>query len=158
MPKTATVIVLTEEERQYLQTLVRKNTIEARIYKRARILLLKSQGFSNENIAEKMDTTVPTVRLCLQKFGDNGLCAALEDSAGRGRKPEIFDDAKTWVVNIAYQKPSDFGLSAELWYPASLTKYIHSIYYNAIIIGCILILTENFLYHDNLKQWNSIFI
>ena len=89
--------------------------------------LLKSQRLSNEFIAEKLDITVPTVRLCLQKFMESGVAAALEDSHGRGRKAEIFDDSKAWVVNIACQKPTAFGLAAELWYPASLTKYVNSV-------------------------------
>ncbi len=53
--------------------------------------------------------------------------AALEDAAGRGRKQEIFNDSKAWVINIACQKPSAFGLSAELWYPTILTRYINSV-------------------------------
>ena len=127
MPKNAVPITITEDEIKYLNSLVQKNTIEARIYKRARVLLLKSQGLSNEAIADKLDITVPTVRLCLEKFEKSGIQAALQDFAGRGRKPEIFDDSKAWVVNIACQKPTAFGFSAELWYPTSLTQYINSI-------------------------------
>ena len=121
MPKNANSIQLTEEQIQYLTSIIQKGTIEVRVYKRAKILLLKSQGISNESIADKLDITVPTVRLCLQKFAEAGIQSALEDSTGRGRKAEIFDDAKAWVVNIACQKPTAFGLSAELWYPTSLT-------------------------------------
>lgn len=127
MPKNATSINLTEEEISYLESLINKGTIEARVYRRAKILLLKSVGMSNEAIAEKLDTTVPTVRLCLKKYADSGVEAALKDAAGRGRKHEIFDDHKTWVINIACQKPTAFGLSAELWYPTSLTRYINSV-------------------------------
>ena len=54
MPKNAVPITLTEDEIKYLNSLVQKNTIEARIYKRARVLLLKSQGLSNEAIADKL--------------------------------------------------------------------------------------------------------
>ncbi len=106
MPKSATAISLTDEEKCYLESLISKGTIEARVYRRAKILLLKSSGVSNEAIAEKLDTTVPTVRLCLKKYADSGVNAALEDAAGRGRKQEIFDDSKAWVINIACQKPS----------------------------------------------------
>lgn len=127
MPKNANSIQLTEEQIQYLTSIIQKGTIEVRVYKRAKILLLKSQGISNESIADKLDITVPTVRLCLQKFAEAGIQSALEDSTGRGRKAEIFDDAKAWVVNIACQKPTAFGLSAELWYPTSLTRYINSV-------------------------------
>lgn len=127
MPRIATSINLTTEEISYLESLVNKGTIEARVYRRAKILLLKYSGLSNEDIAEKLDTTVPTVRLCLKKYAESGVKTALEDAAGRGRKHEIFDDSKTWVINIACQKPTAFGLAAELWYPASLTRYINSV-------------------------------
>ena len=127
MPKNANSISLTDDELRYLTSVTQKGTVQARVYKRAKILLLKSQRLSNEFIAEKLDITVPTVRLCLQKFMESGVAAALEDSHGRGRKAEIFDDSKAWVVNIACQKPTAFGLAAELWYPASLTKYVNSV-------------------------------
>lgn len=127
MPKKATPIYLKESEKSYLQSMTQKGTVEARVYRRAKILLLKSEGMSNEAIADKLDITVPTVRLCLDKFSGSGVQAALEDSSGRGRKPEIFDDSKAWVINIACQKPSALGLSAELWYPASLTRYVNSV-------------------------------
>lgn len=120
-------IHLTENDIHHLQSIVQKGTVEARVYKRAKILLLKSEGKSNEAIADKLDVSVPTVRLCLNKYYETGIQSALEDLSGRGRKTEIFDDSKTWVVNIACQKPTAFGLSSELWYPVSLTKYINSI-------------------------------
>ncbi len=126
MSRNATAIRLTYEEICYLKSLVSKGTIEARVYKRAKILLLKSAGISNEAIAAKLDTTVHTVWLCLKKFTDSGVYAALKDAPGRGRKREIFDDCKAWVIHIACQKPSAFGLSEQLWCPTSLTRYINS--------------------------------
>ena len=127
MPKKAIPLNLTEMEISHLQSIVQKGTVEARVYRRAKILLLKSEGMSNEAIADKLDITVPTVRLCLKKYNESGIQSALEDLSGRGCKAEIFDDSKAWVVNIACQKPTAFGLSAELWYPTSLTKYINSV-------------------------------
>ena len=44
---------------------------------------------------------------------------------GRGRNPEITDDEKAWIINIACQKPVDLGYSAEVWTRALLTKHIH---------------------------------
>lgn len=127
MPKNATTIPLNEAETSYLQSIIKKGTVEARVYRRAKVLLLKSEGLSNEAIADKLDITVPTVRLCIEKFQKSGVEAALRDYSGRGRKVEIFDDYKAWIINIACQKPTVFGLSAELWYPTSLTKYINSV-------------------------------
>jgi transposase len=127
MSKNAVPINLTDDESKYLNTIIQKGTIEARVYKRAKMLLLKQQGLSNESISDKLDVTVHTVRLYLQKFAVSGLRSALEDSVGRGRKAEIFDNSKAWAINVACQKPTVFGFSSELWYPTSLTRYIHSV-------------------------------
>ncbi len=120
-------IALNAEEVETLERIMRQSTVEARVYTRAKILLLKKAGRSNESIAEKLDTTVPTVRLCLDKYREGGLDAALHDRKGRGRKAEITDADITWVISKACQKPKECGLSAEFWYPASFTRYIHSV-------------------------------
>ena len=127
MSKCATPIFLSEDDKLYLKSIIQKGAVEARAHRRAKILLLKSEGMSDEAIADKLDVTRPTVKLCRKKYADSGINAALEDSKGRGRKIEISDDAKAWVINIACQKPSAFGLPAELWYPVSLTRYINSV-------------------------------
>lgn len=127
MSKSATPILLSEDDKLYLRSIIQKGTVEARVHRRARILLLKSEGMSDQAIADKLDISRSTVNLCLKKYADSGIKAALEDSKGRGRKVEISDDAKAWVINIACQKPSAFGLPAELWYPLSLTRYINSV-------------------------------
>ena len=74
-----------------------------------------------------MDICVTTVRLCIDKYNTGGIEAALQDNKGRGRKAEITDSDITWVINKACQKPKDYGYSAELWYPASFTRFINSI-------------------------------
>ena len=42
MPRNAVSINLTEDENQYLKSIVHKGTVEARVYRKAKILLLKS--------------------------------------------------------------------------------------------------------------------
>ena len=44
-----------------------------------------------------------------------GAIAALKDLPGRGVKPVITDDAKSWVLSIACNKPADYGYSYETW-------------------------------------------
>ena len=127
MPKSATPIFLSDDDKSYLKSVLQKGTVEARVHRRAKILLLKSDGMADEAIADKLDISTPTVKLCLKKYRESGVKTALEDSKGRGRRIEITDDAKAWVINIACQKPSAFGLPAELWYPLSLTRYINSV-------------------------------
>ena len=127
MPNIVKAINLSEEDKTTLQNILHRSTVEARTYVRAKILLLKAENNSNEFIAEKLDVSVPTVRLCIDKYNVGGIENALNDNSGRGRKAEISDADITWVINKACQKPKDYGYSAELWYPASFTRFIHSI-------------------------------
>jgi transposase len=91
--------------------------LKIRVYQRARILLLKSEGASNKAIADKLDIGIGVVKRCLNKFKENGVEASLCNNKGRGRKAEITDDDITWVISKACQKPKDYGYSAEFWYP-----------------------------------------
>lgn len=127
MPRTTKIITLTETEEKTLKGLLNQSTIEARVYIRAKILLLKNEGYSNAYIVRKLDICRQSVRLCIDKYIDGGLECALRDHEGRGRKAEITDSDITWVINKACQKPKEFGYSAELWYPASFTRFINSI-------------------------------
>lgn len=127
MPNLVKTINLTEDDRTTLVNILRQSTVEARTFIRAKILLLKAENNSNEYIADKLDISVPTVRLCIDKYNTGGITNALNDSKGRGRKAEITDADITWVINKACQKPIDYGYSAELWYPVSFTRFIHSI-------------------------------
>lgn len=127
MPNLVKSINLTDDDKATLESILHQSTVEARTYIRAKILLLKSECRSNEFIADKLDICVTAVRLCIDKYNTGGIEAALQDNRGRGRKAEITDADITWVINKACQKPKDFGYSAELWYPASFTRFINSI-------------------------------
>ena len=127
MPNLVKTITLSEEDKANLEKLLHQRNVDAGTFIRAKILLLKADNHSNEYIADKLDISVPTVRLCIDKYNANGVADALKDSKGRGRKAEITDSDITWVINKACQKPTEYGYSAELWYPASFTRFIHSI-------------------------------
>ena len=127
MSKIIKTIKLTEEDKNILKKILQQRSIEASTFIRAKILLLKAESHSNEYIADKLDISVPTVRLCLDKYNAGGIQEALKDAKGRGRKAEISDADITWVINKACQKPTDYGYSASLWYPASFTRFIHSV-------------------------------
>ena len=127
MPNTIKNILLTDEDKYYLNKLLSQSTLEIRVYQRAKILLFKSDGMTNETIADKLDIGIGVVKRCLKKFRDGGVETALHDNKGRGRKAEITDDDIIWVISKACQKPKDYGYSAEFWYPMSFRKFINSI-------------------------------
>lgn len=125
MGRKVATITLTNEERIYLETQTRARTIQAQTVNRARILLLRADGTSINDIADKVGINRCSVMLCLNKYKEGGIENALFDAPGRGRNAEITDDEKTWIINIACQKPIDLGYSAETWTYAKLTSHIN---------------------------------
>jgi transposase len=125
MGKKATFITLSSEDRAFLEEQTRARTIQAQTVIRAKILLLKADGISIDAIADKVDLNRKSVMLCINKYLEGGVENALYDAPGRGRNAEITDDEKTWIINIACQKPKDLGYSAEVWTRALLTKHIN---------------------------------
>ncbi len=125
MGRKSSVIILAPEERIYLETQTRARTIQAQTVSRARILLLKADGYSINEIADKVGLNRKSVMLCLHKYAEGGVENALFDAPGRGRNAEITDDEKAWIINIACQKPTDFGYAAETWTYAKLTSHIN---------------------------------
>ena len=91
---------------------------------RARIILLKADGESVDDIAEKVVLNRKSVLLCPKKFKDGGVENAIYDTPGRGRNPEITDDEKTWIIDIVCRKPTEIGYPAETWTYAKLTAHI----------------------------------
>lgn len=125
MGRKSTVIELTSADREYLELQTRARTIQAQTVNRARILLLKADGHSIDDIADKVGMNRKSVMLCLSKFKEGGIENALFDAPGRGRNPEITDEEKAWIINITCQRPADFGYAAETWTYAKLTSHIN---------------------------------
>ena len=125
MGRKATTINLTAEDREYLESQTRARTIQAQTVNRARILLLKADGSSIDDIADKVGINRKSVMLCINKYLEGGVENALFDAPGRGRNAEITDDEKAWIINIACQKPVDLGYAAETWTYAKLTEHIN---------------------------------
>ena len=125
MGRKISTITLTDEDRAYLETQTRARTIQAQTVNRARILLLRADGTSIDDIADKVGINRCSVMLCLRKFKEGGVENALFDAPGRGRNAEITDDEKAWIINIYCQKPADFGYAAETWTYAKLTSHIN---------------------------------
>lgn len=120
----ATPLEITGDDRDYLETICRTRTIQAQIMNRARIILLKANGESIDDIAEKVGMNRNSVMLCLKKYKEGGVENAIYDTPGRGRNPEITDDEKTWIIDVACRKPTEFGYAAETWTYAKLTSHI----------------------------------
>ena len=125
MARKSSILVLSPEDRDYLEAQTRARTIQAQTVNRARILLLKADGCTVEEIADKVGLNRKSVMLCINKYSEGGVENALYDAPGRGRNAEITNEEKAWIINIACQKPTSFGYAAETWTYAKLTSHIN---------------------------------
>ncbi len=123
MAKAHTLDISTSDY-EYLQSLCRCRTTQAQIVDRAKILIYKAQGESNQAIADRIDVNINTVKLCLSKYKNGGIEEALHDSRRKGRPAEITDDAVAWIIDIARQRPADLGYSQEMWTLKNLHQHI----------------------------------
>src|SRR5258705_809996 len=64
------------------------------------------------------------VALCIRKFLQFGIDAALGELPRPGKSRRIPDDAIAWVLHCACQKPKDLGYSYELWTHALLHSHV----------------------------------
>lgn len=125
MGRKSVPVLLSAEDREYLETLTRARTLQAQTVTRARVLLLRADGCQIDEIADKVGLNRKSVMYCISKFHEGGVENALFDAPGRGRNAEITDDEKAWIINIACQKPSEFGYAAETWTYAKLTSHVN---------------------------------
>ncbi len=98
MGRNASSIELTKADRDYLEQQTRARTIQAQTVIRARIILLKADGISIDEIADKVGINRKSVILCLRKYKEGGIENALFNAPGRGRNAErctMF----SWCIN-----------------------------------------------------------
>ncbi len=126
MGRKATTITLSDDDRILLEKITKTRTIQLQTAQRARILLLKAEGLSNDSIAERVDLDRKSIMFCIKKYLEGGVENALFDASGRGRNAEITDDEKAWIISIANEKPRNLGYSNLKWTMKSLTKYINN--------------------------------
>ncbi len=73
-----------------------------------------------------MGVSRPTVDLCIKKALCGGIDVALKDLPRSGRTNVITADDKTWVMSLAYSKPTDHGYASEKWTLKQLAKHVRT--------------------------------
>ncbi len=106
-----------------------ENTIKCRKesagkVRRAKIVLMYHRGITIADICRKFQTNRPLVERTIDKALEFGAVAALDDLPRVGRPRKITDDAISWVLDIACQRPADLGYAAEIWTYSELIKHI----------------------------------
>jgi transposase len=100
-------LIITDEERDELNTWVRRRQMPAAEQQRARMILLSTEGLPGRVIAERVGVTAETVSKWRKRF-EQFRVAGLTDAPRSGRPRSIDDDKVTDVINKTLQsKPKD---------------------------------------------------
>ncbi len=98
--RTASIIELTDEQRRQLQRWVKSNTVSVRLARRAKIILLATEGMDNREIAQTLDIGRIQAGRWRNRFTQEGLPGIERDLPRSGRKRRI-DAAK--IVQLTTQ-------------------------------------------------------
>lgn len=103
MPK-AVAITLDENQKVALESLARSALSPQRLLERALVVLLASEGLTNEQIAAQLGVTRQKAGRWRDRFAAEGLAGIQKDQPGRGRKPTITAQQRAAVVRKTTQK------------------------------------------------------
>ncbi len=117
-------ITVSEKDKSELTRKSKSKTLPHREVIRSTILLKYMENQTITSIAKDCNTNRPLVERCIDKAIAFGAMAALKDLPGRGVKPTITDDAKSWVLSIACTPPKELGFANEVWTYSLLVKHI----------------------------------
>ena len=104
-------VYLTKENRQELESLIRKGESSARTQTRARILLLTDENQKKKkgtkDIGSVLMCALPTITAIRKKFVEGGLENALYDKARPGAIPKITGEVEAQLTMLACSTPPE---------------------------------------------------
>jgi putative transposase len=104
MPKKKYLVDLSADEREELRQLIRRGKHSSRKVTRARILLLASDGSTDEQIVAALKTGFATVERTRKRFVEEGL-GCLTERPRRGQVPKLTGKQEAHLVAIACSTP-----------------------------------------------------
>ena len=93
------------DDRASLSTWSRTYVLPQRLVTRSRIVLLASEGLPNRQIAARVGTTLPTVKLRRSRYQQEGLAALEVDRPGRGRPKVLGEKVRARIISVTLSKP-----------------------------------------------------
>ena len=106
MPAKKYHVDLREEERTILEQMLRRGKHSARKLTRARILLKADFGLRDEDIAQELDTCIPTVERLRKRFAELRL-GSLDERSRPGRKPLLDEKCEARLIAEACSQAPD---------------------------------------------------
>ena len=100
------LVNLSTDERETLRQLVRRGKHSSRKVTRARILLLASDGLTDEQIVAALKTGFATVERTRKRFVEEGL-GCLNEGPRRGQAPKLSGKQEAHLIAIACSTPPE---------------------------------------------------
>jgi transposase len=98
------IVDLTADEREHLFQLVRHGKHSSRKVMRARILIKADEGLRDKQIAEVLNTSVPTVERTRRRFVEESL-GALDERPRPGQRRKLNTKGEAHLIAIACSTP-----------------------------------------------------
>ena len=99
-------IQLSDVDREYLEALISKGELTAKIYRRALGLLELDRGQTYTDVSKTLKVTIPTLSTWAAKYRETGL-RVLQDQSRSGRPIEIDGNQRAKVTALACSEPPE---------------------------------------------------
>jgi transposase len=99
-------VQLSDEDREYLEVLIKKGKLPVKVYRRALSLLELDRGQTYTAVSKTLQTTIPTLSKWAEKYKESGL-QVLQDQPRSGRPIEIDGSQRAKITALACSKPPE---------------------------------------------------
>ena len=99
-------VSLAQEDKKYLQDLLSKGSLKARVYKRAFGLLELDKGKTYQEVSKLLDMSYPTIHGWGKKYNLEGL-TFLKDKSRTGRPLGLTGEQKAKITALACSTPPE---------------------------------------------------
>lgn len=99
-------VELSDVDREYLDELVSKGELKARVYRRAFGLLELDRGKTYTEVSKTLGVAIPTLSIWATKYRENGL-EVLQDKPRPGRPVEIDGTQRAKITALACSEPPE---------------------------------------------------
>lgn len=108
MPRPVRALSVTADQREELRRLIARPTATQREVRRARVVLARAEGLSQEDAARRVGVNRLTVSRWEERFGRKGF-GGLVDGVGRGRRESIDAEVRERVILEATKPPRGYA-------------------------------------------------
>lgn len=107
MARPHEILILNDDDKRTICSMLDKGKLSVRILKRAEILLKSDEGYTVEEISEMVDRHAHTVRRIRNRYIEAGLDFALEEKPRPGPPAKIFSREEAIITSLACSDAPD---------------------------------------------------